>query len=165
MTTSTLEFINAIANVATAIGIAFTAGQLWISRRQHVSNTEVHVVQLHTHFQQQIRDLQKVFPPDVNSPNWMPQPGVELRAVQLYWYLVFDEWYTCKYLSQERRLNDLWTRYRYGVQSALKLRAFDMVVTNMLQTDAIFFGLARQFSHEIDGLRPPQNSQSSVGAV
>ncbi len=141
MTASNMELISVVASLATAIGVAFAAGQLWVSRRQHASSTEIHVVQLHTHFQQQIRELQKLYPPEVNSPDWMPRPGVETRAVQLYWYLVFDEWYTCQYLSQQRRLNDLWSRYRIGVASALKMKAFDLEIRNLLEKNSTFFGL------------------------
>lgn len=148
-----LEIISTFANVVAAGGIVFAAGQVFISKRQQSTQLEVHLVELHTHFQQQMREVQKNFPPSVNEPNWTPESRDEKRALRLYWYLVFDEWYTCKYLSNEKRLNSLWERYRYGVTSALKKSAFNTEVEIMFSEEASFFGLGNEFASEIDNLR------------
>lgn len=147
------ELISALANVIMAAGIVFVAGQVFVAKRQQSTQLEIHIVELHTHFQQAIREIQKAFPPDVNNPGWCPQNQDEKRALRLYWYLVFDEWYTCMYLSKEKRLNALWTRYRYGVISALTKRSFDNEVKEMFKEQAIFFGLSENFAQEIETLR------------
>jgi hypothetical protein len=147
------NLISAIANVVMAVGIVFAAGQYFFARRQTMAQLEIHVVELHIHFQQQMREIQKAFPPSVNDPSWIPQSNDEKRAVRMYWYLVFDEWVTCKYLSKERRLNALWDRYRYGVISALSKPAFDSEVRDMFARNAIFFGLAKEFMLEIEECR------------
>ncbi len=141
--------LSAIANVVTACGVVFAAGQVFSAERQKAGQLEIHVVELHTHFQQQMREIQRSFPPEVREPDWMPKTKGEERAVQMYWLLVFDEWYSCKYLSTERRLNDLWRRYRYGALSAAKKPAFAKVIETMLADEAIFFGLGGEFSAEI----------------
>lgn len=147
------ELITAYTNVVVASGIVFAAAQVFISRRQQNVQLEIHIVELHTNFQQQMREIQKTLPPKVNVPGWEPCSDNEARAVRLYWYLVFDEWYTCQYLSTERRLNALWRRYRYGVISALRNPVFDREVIKMLEGDAILFGLAKEFAVEIASLR------------
>lgn len=147
------EIISAIANIVMASGIVFAAAQLFISKRQQNAQLEIHIVELHTHFQQQMREIQKTLPSGVNTTGWLPRGDDERRAIRLYWYLVFDEWYTCQYLSNERRLNALWERYRYSVISALTIPAFDDDVKNMFNTNTIFFGLAKEFSVEIDSMR------------
>lgn len=147
------ELISALANVVMAIGIVFAAAQVFVSKRQQSAELEIHIVELHTHFQQQIRDVQKLLPPEVNDAGWKPKDKREERAVMIYWYIVFDEWYTCQYLSKEKRLNALWERYRYGVVSALANPAFDDEVKKMLSNNAIFFGLAAEFAAEIDRCR------------
>ncbi len=147
------EYISAYANVVIAIGVVFAAGQLFVSKRSHTAQIEVHIVGLHTHFQEKMREIQKSFPPEVNEPSWQPIAREEKRAIRLYWYLVFDEWYTCKYLSNERRLNSLWDRYSHGVVSALRKPAFDAEVIKMFSEEAIFFGLGYEFSTEIENLR------------
>lgn len=147
------ELISALANVVMAVGIVFAAAQVFVSKRQQNAQLEIHIVELHTHFQQQMREIQKALPSGVNTPGWVPRGDNEERAIRLYWYLVFDEWYTCQYLSTEQRLNALWGRYRYGVISALTNPAFDADVKQMFERNAIFFGLAKEFAAEIDSLR------------
>lgn len=147
------EQISALANVVMAVGIVFAAAQVFVSKRQQNAQLEIHIVELHTHFQQQMREIQKALPSGVNTPGWVPSGNNEERAIRLYWYLVFDEWFTCHYLSKEKRLNALWERYRYGVISALTNPVFDADVKEMLDKNVILFGLAKEFASEIDSLR------------
>lgn len=147
------DAISAAADVVMAIGIVFAAAQMFIAKRQQTAQLEIHVVELHTHFQKSMREIQALFPPEVNTPDWLPKDGIESRAVRLYWYLVFDEWYTCKHLSREKRLNDLWDRYGYGVMSALKKQAFRNEFEKMIDEEAIFFGLGGKFCAEIQKYR------------
>lgn len=56
MQSTYLEAISVAANVATAEGIQFTAGQFRVAAKQHTSFTETHVRQLHSHFQAQMRE-------------------------------------------------------------------------------------------------------------
>lgn len=147
------ELISALANVVMAVGIVFAAAQVFISKRQQSVQLEIHIVELHTHFQQQMREIQRALPSGVNTIGWAPCGDNEERAIRLYWYLVFDEWYTCQYLSNEQRLNALWKRYRHGVISALTNPVFDSDVKKMFERNAIFFGLAKEFAAEIDSLR------------
>lgn len=147
------EFATLIANILTAGGVTFAAGQVFVSKRQQRSQIEAHIVEIHTHFQQQMRDIQKAFPPEVNEKGWSPSSREERRAVRLYWYLVFDEWYTCKYLSNEKRLHSLWKGYRFGVLSALRKPAFSAEVQSMINEEAIFFGLGKEFCSEISNIQ------------
>ena len=147
------EYISAISNVVMAVGVVFAAGQFYVSKREQTAQLEAHIVELHTHFQQQIRELQKSFPPTANRSKWKPENDQQKRAVRLYWYLVFDEWLTCQYLSKEKRLNDLWGYYRYGVISALQKQCFDEEVKRMFKEKPVFFGLAQEFEAEINKLR------------
>ncbi len=159
----TLELVSAIANVVMAAGIVFAAAQVFISKRQQNAQLEIHIVELHTAFQQQMREIQRTLPVGVNQPGWKPASDSEMRAIRLYWYLVFDEWYTCQYLSKEKRLNALWARYRYGVISALRIPAFDDDVKNMLDSKIVLFGLAKEFQAEIKSLR--KLSQKVIASV
>lgn len=159
------DFISALADVVMAGGITFTAWQVLIAKRQQTSQLEIHVVELHTHFQQVMREIQKTFPPSVNESSWAPQNPQEERALRLYWYLVFDEWYTCKHVSNEKRLNELWKRYRYGVISALRKPAFDAEVKKMFGEETSFFGLGQEFGMEIDILRSKAVELNKAAAV
>ena len=154
-----LELISTLANVVMAIGIVFAAAQVFVSKRQQNAELEIHIVELHTHFQQQMREIQRAFPSGVNTLGWAPCDDNERRAIRLYWYLVFDEWYTCQHLSTEKRLNALWASYRYGVISALANPAFDADVKEMFSKNAIFFGLAKEFSSEINECRKAVKTQ------
>lgn len=149
---SIADIITALANVVMAVGVVFVAGQLIITKRQQSTQLEIHIVELHTHFQQQIREIQKTFSPKVNEDDWMPDEK-EKRAIRLYWYLVFDEWFTCKHLSNEKRLNALWERYSWGAISALRNTHFDSEIQDMFTKDTIFLGLGKKFASDIDELR------------
>jgi hypothetical protein len=93
-----------------------------------------------------------MFGAGINKGDWIPSKREE-RALRLYWYLVFDEWYTCKYVSKEEQLNALWDRYRCGAISALKNKKFLDDIDDMFKQKAYFFGLREQFKLEINAMK------------
>ena len=107
-------------------------------------------VDVHSRFQNQIRDIQKKFPIEVNNPDWQPN-SEERRLITLYWYIVFDEWFTCTQGGPE--LETLWSKhYVHGVKSALRMPSFKQVIERMFDAESTFLGMGREFKAVINNL-------------
>jgi len=101
-------------------------------------------IKIHNQFQKELRNLQSQFSIHVNNKDYTPLK-LEQRAIQLYWYLVFDEWMTCKHLENDF-LEDLWDNYyRKGAQRALQLIPFKSSLDNMIKQGTSFFDLKDEF--------------------
>lgn len=107
------------------------------------------ITEIHSRFQSSMRALQLTFPPNINDNSTTLNP-TETRSVQLYWYLVFDEFLTCKKLSNDPELNELWDKYYIkGVTSALRLKHFHNEIALLLSVNSTFLGEREDFEKEI----------------
>jgi hypothetical protein len=118
-----------------------------LSSSQMQYNRKARIMDIHSRFQLSMRELQRQLPAAVNDDNWDPNDN-EKRIITLYWYLVFDEWFTCT--GEDPDLNSLWDRYYYhGVKSALRIPAFENGITKLFSGDSTFLGMGREFSKVI----------------
>jgi hypothetical protein len=120
------------------------------------------ITEIHSRFQTSMRALQLEFPHTINENNIGLSPS-ERRNVQLYWYLVFDEFLTCKKLSNDPELNELWDEYYIkGVTSALRLKNFHNEIAYLLSINSTFLGEREDFEREITkangGITPASNN-------
>lgn len=103
--------ISAIANIITALGVLVALYTLSVQKR-------IHQIDLHTKFQNAIRSIQDKLPPDINY-RIARLSALEQRVVTMYWYAVFDEWFTCKKKSKLPELNKIWESFAWGAKSAI----------------------------------------------
>lgn len=107
------------------------------------------ITEIHSRFQTSMRELQLRFPHNINDNSTILKDS-EKRSVQLYWYLVFDEFLTCKKLSNDPELNELWDKYYIkGVTSALRLQHFHNEIALLLSSNSTFLGEREDFEKEI----------------
>ena len=107
------------------------------------------ITEIHSRFQASMRELQLTFPPTIND-NTVELNFSETRSVQLYWYLVFDEFLTCKKLSNDPELNVLWDKYYLkGVTSAIRLKSFHREIALLISVNSTFLGEREDFEKEI----------------
>lgn len=147
----------AIASMASvvAVFVAFKAAkyashQANLLRDQVIAGQFSLELEVHSRFQGEMRAIQRMFSSEVNKLDWIPSDS-ERRGISLYWYLVFDEWLTCK--KMHIALAPLWDqKYSEGVQSALRKPAFFEVAREMFQGDSTFFGYGKEYASEIDRL-------------
>lgn len=155
---------NAIGAIATALAAVasvvavfvavraakYASDQAALLRDQVQAGQSMLQLEVHSRFQSEVRALQRSFSPNVNSPAWIPTEN-ERRTVSLYWYLVFDEWLTCKKLYPA--LASMWEQhYSVGVQSALRNSIFNESAKDMFKGSSSFFGHGKEFADEIDRL-------------
>ena len=107
------------------------------------------ITEIHSRFQSSMRELQLTFPHNINDNSTILKPS-ETRSVQLYWYLVFDEFLTCKKLSNDPELSELWDKYYIkGVTNALRLKNFHNEIALLLSANSTFLGERADFEKEI----------------
>jgi hypothetical protein len=107
------------------------------------------ITEIHSRFQTSMREIQLTFPHYINDNSTELNPS-ETRSVQLYWYLVFDEFLTCKKLSNDPELNELWDKYYIkGVTSALGLKYFHKEIAMLISANSTFLGEREDFEKEI----------------
>jgi len=148
-----IQLVSLLATVAAAVAAALAAKD---SRRavmitdEHASQTmKNEVLQLHIHFQTQIRELQKLLPPEVNDAGWKPSVA-EKRTIRMYWYAVFDEWLSTTRLGSNTK--HMWDDYyRNGVKGAFKNHAFVEELREMFDGPTVFLG-ALDFRDELNAI-------------
>ena len=128
-----------------------------------------YLVDAHFKFQTRYREIEKNFPSTINIENehgiriWDPTDSEKehIRNVELYWCLVFDEWYFCN--IQDKRLKPLWDNiYSYGVAGALKIPGFKKRINNLMNKKNItLFNNAENFFNEIKKIHKEKNNASS----
>ncbi len=110
------------------------------------------IIEVHARFQIAIREIQSDLPLNINDNNaefGEKEPEIR-RKIQMYWYLVLDEFITCKKLSVDKDLEDLWDdMYFQGMKSALRLKYFYFEIADLLSTKSTFLGYRKQFEEEI----------------
>lgn len=106
---------------------------------------------IHHGFQMRVREIQKNFHADINTPDiWVPTPE-EKRYIRLYWYTVFDEWLICCKLNKIYRR--LWTDiYRPGVRSAIGNPHFKSDLIDIFEKESSLHGFRREFIKEINSI-------------
>lgn len=151
----------AINALFTGIALALVGQQIYLQRKELEDQTnerenEIHKqnillsIEIHRGFQKELHDIQKMLPPEVNEKGWTPEKPEHKRAITLYWYLVFDEWFICCKKS-DGGLNYLWTEYYCnGVKSALKIEAFKNDIEPKLRKKYSFLGQSQEFYDEIN---------------
>jgi hypothetical protein len=150
--------ISALGSVAAAVATCFAAfgamraaasasHQAKLLQGQLVSAQNVLKVEVHCRFQSEVRSIQRSFPPEVNLTNWNPT-DLDRRNVRLYWYLVFDEWLTCK--KTNAGLDQLWDWYAVGVRSAFRNRIFGEEARKLFSGRTAFFGFRDEFYSELN---------------
>ncbi len=160
----TTEVWAAISSTATALIAALTVAAAVISLRaaqfasqqakllqeQVEASHASTMIEVHSRFQSELRALQRTLPAAVNNADYAPTVA-EARSIQLYWYLVFDEWLTCTKMGSA--LVPLWTKhYSEGVKSALRLPAFRLAVEDLFRGSSTFLGYGPEFRAEIERL-------------
>ena len=161
MTSDILASVSAIATAVAAVAsvvtvfVAYRAAmyaghQANLLREQAMAGQFSLELEVHSRFQGEMRAIQRMFSSEVNKLDWSPTES-ERRGISLYWYLVFDEWLTCK--KMHIALSPLWDhKYSEGVQSALRKPAFIEVAREMFKGDSTFFGYGKEYANEIDRL-------------
>ncbi len=144
----------AISSISTAITAFISMTALFIALRAARSANESaktgRCVDVHSRFQNEIRAIQRSLPWHVNDPNWQPTPE-QTRTIALYWYLVFDEWFTCTRLGSD--LRPLWEKhYSEAVKAALRLPQFKLSIEGIFRGSMSFFGYGNEFRVEIERL-------------
>ena len=160
-----LELLSAAASIATvvaAFGVVYASKQALVALRQLAHSKDSQAVALHSGFQREFREWQKLMPPEVFHRDWEPTTDAERRLVQLYWELVFDEWYTCTQVSEEPRVRALWDAYAHGVASALKRKAFVESIAANFRAKTAFLGLESEFKDEMVRCFQKANKGKSV---
>jgi hypothetical protein len=153
MVTEVATVLSAIGTLAAAVFAAHSARTAHASVNAAAMQAEISRQQLtatiHHNFQERIRDIQHGFSSAINEEGWMPESDAELRLIQLYWYVVFDEWFTCtKFLPQ---LTKLWDdTYVEGVKSALRRKAFRDVLSGLFEGESSFLGHAIEFREVLE---------------
>lgn len=114
---------------------------------------------MHIQFQKEIRSIQKALPYSVNDPNW--EPSIDhRRQMALYWYIVFDEWFTC---STHPELNDLWDKYySNGVRSALRNKHFKDEAYRLLSENVTLLGQGENFRRVINAIYRLDNPEHDL---
>lgn len=105
------NIVSAAANVVMAAGVVIAA-------KSFRTQKKIHLIDLHTRYQQAIRNIQEKLPHDINERIVLTRE--ERRIIRLYWYTVFDEWFTCGYLFEDRELNGLWSNFAWGAKSGIE---------------------------------------------
>lgn len=105
------SLVSAIANTVMAAGVLLAARSLRIQKN-------IHLIDVHNRFQSEIRRLQEKMPSDINSGRLIFSEE-EKQVIKMYWYLVVDEWMTCKIKSHDRDINNLWINFSWGAKSAI----------------------------------------------
>lgn len=148
---------------ALLIYIAFLAQsqQLEIQMQEIVANQNMFQTQIednnlktrmeiHSKFQSEMRNIQRGFSDKVNDDNYSPSIE-EIRNITIYWYFVFDEWFTCK--NGGKILESLWANhYREGAKSALRNINFKKEVDRLLSRKNSFLGQGKEFERELQEL-------------
>lgn len=137
------------ATVLAALGVIYASRQAVTAFEQLTHSKDSQAVALHSGFQREFREWQKLLPPSASRIDWVPASDDERRLIQLYWELVFDEWYTCTQVSREERVQALWTAYSKGVEGAFRRKAFtDSLVIGFSQRTS-YLGLSLEFKEEL----------------
>lgn len=94
-------------------------------------------------------------PLEVRQSNWKPAKDTdEWRAIERYWYVSFDEWFSTRKLGESAG-KKLWNEfYCYALQSSLKNAAMREVLLSMLQGSVSFGSFREEFKAELTSLWP-----------
>ena len=148
--TAIAAIASVVAVVVAARAAKLASEQAALLRDQLNAGQTVLQLEVHSRFQSELRAIQRTFSPGVNKTGWVPTE-IERRSIDLYWYLVFDEWLTCK--KMHAGLAQLWDdQYSVGVQSALRNVAFNTAAHEHFKGSSSFFGYGKEFATEIDRL-------------
>lgn len=162
MTDQTYNYYSILIGIVILI---VTTWYAWLTRNIMKSSNKTYelsrkstITEIHNRFQSSMRDIQLKYPVTINNNAEGIDNSTE-RNIRLYWYLVLDEFLTCKILSTDPEMNSLWDKhYLIGVQSALKLKYFYIEIAKMLDGGSSLLGVQVQFEKEIikanGGLKP-----------
>jgi hypothetical protein len=145
----TLSVISSLASVVAAAGVFYAARQASVVFKQLELTKSSHAVEIHANFQREFRELQKKFPPEIRSTNWQPSSKSEERYIQLYWELVFDEWYITNILASEGKVTALWSAYSKGVEGAFAYESFIEILKATFSEKAFYLGYSKEFREEL----------------
>jgi hypothetical protein len=145
------SLISAAANVVMAAGVLLAAKSLRVQKN-------VHIIDTHERFQADIRRLQECMPPDINEGRIVFN-SKERRQVQLYWYAVFDEWFTCKANNTSPEIHQLWTNFAWGAKSAIEhIPLFASELLKLKEAKPYLLGTHGRFFDEIEEFIRTQRS-------
>ncbi len=123
------------------------------SKHHHPERTpsdEQFMQQVFLNYQNRFVEIQKDWSVRVNEPDWEPTEK-EQRAIERYWYLVFDEWNFCTQLNP--KLQDLWEQhYKRGVKGAFQNRHFKERLRHLWQLDTVRQEFNPKFKEQLDQL-------------
>jgi len=103
---------------------------------------------IHIRFQTEIRSLWRDSSWAFDDPDWTPTRE-EMAAIHMYWCIVYDEWVICTQGGEE--LRTLWDKYYVGgVKAALRVKAFQEAVEDMINSASSFFAQDREFCEVLD---------------
>lgn len=106
--------------------------------------------QVFLNYQNRFVEIQKDWSVEVNSPEWNPSPK-EQRAIERYWYLVFDEWHFCTQLNPQ--LRELWEQhYKKGVRGAFQNEHFKKRLEYLWHLDAMQQEFSEKFKEQLNDL-------------
>jgi hypothetical protein len=163
MTEQTFNLISILLGilvfVVTAIYSFITFKILKTTNNTYELSKSNSITEVHNRFQTSMRDIQLKFPVTINSNEVTVDDPLTIRCITLYWYLVLDEFLTCKVLSIDPKMNDLWDKhYIVGVTSALNIKSFYFEIAKLLDGGSTLLGIREQFEKEIiranNGVKP-----------
>lgn len=145
------QTISPFIMVVAAVSAAISA---YSSKRAIDSVYEQLSISVYNQFQSKFKEIQKEFPSEVNALTWAPEDMSKYkRHIQMYWYLVLDEWIVCNVVNK-RLKSSLWDRfYRNGVKSAMRRYAFISVLIENVEQEQSFLGHGMAFISELDAIQ------------
>jgi len=148
MTTEMISLVACISSALSATAALTAALIAWKTVSMTLASKRADT---HTIMQGRIREIQRKFSSDVNSPDTWNPTIEEKRLIRLYWYAVFDEWIVC--CQENKAMKKLWNQYyRSGTKSALKNRHFLEDLKHMFDGESTLNGLRNEFKDEINSI-------------
>lgn len=106
--------------------------------------------QVFLNYQNRFVEIQKDWSVNVNRSEWEPSEK-EKRAIERYWYLVFDEWNFCTQLNPQ--LRELWEKhYKKGVRGAFQNAHFKDRLEYLFRLDAMQQEFTEKFKEQLNDL-------------
>ena len=117
-----------------------------LNNQKEVHLTEVQLMVL-TSYQNRMFEIQRHWTSNVNGKDWEPTPEEE-RYIELYWFLVYDEWINCTYFHQA--MSGLWNHFIIvRVVSAFQRKPFMRVLKKLIDGQTDFAGYKDKFIGEL----------------
>lgn len=119
---------------------------LKLTNQKEVHLTETQLMVL-TSYQNRMFEIQRHWSSNINKSDWEPTAEEE-RYIELYWFLVYDEWINCNYFHQA--MKSLWDHFIVvRVMSVFQRPQFMRVLQKLIDGHTDFAGYKDKFIAEL----------------